>query len=264
MAIRRFELLKRLECRADDVDRIVASQRLRQHVLDTCCLDDGAHAATGDNAGARRRRASAAREKRRTMSRSDAGIVVPSSGTGSCAFFAASTPFRIESGTSFALPRPGADTTFAVADHDDRAEAEAAAATDDFGHAIDLDDPFFEFACRPRRRSAAVAASRLDPYPYVTPSVTSRLTVRRDSLEGQSGFARAFGDRFDTAVVENPPRSKTMASMPAAFARSPITLAHRPGLGTLGRLRAGAIEYVLLQVTGSDSVRPRSSSMTWA
>src|ERR671916_188873 len=41
---------------------------------------------------------------------------------------------------------PGSDAPFAVANHDDRAEAEATSTSDDFGDSIDLDDSLFEFA----------------------------------------------------------------------------------------------------------------------
>ena len=42
------------------------------------------------------------------------------------------------------LAQPNADVAGAVADDDDRAEREAAAALDDFGDAVDLDDTLFE------------------------------------------------------------------------------------------------------------------------
>ena len=71
-------------------------------------------------------------------------MVVPTIGTLIRFFLASSTPLRIASGTSPALPRPAADVAGAVTDDDDRAEAEAPAALDDLGHAVDLDDALFE------------------------------------------------------------------------------------------------------------------------
>ena len=61
-------------------------------------------------------------------------------------FFASSTPLRIASGISAALPMPAADAALVVADDDQRAEAEVAAALDDLGNAVDGDELFFEFA----------------------------------------------------------------------------------------------------------------------
>src|SRR5271169_2068878 len=48
---------KRLEGRLDHVVRIGGADRLRHHILDTERLEDGAHRAAGDNAGARPRSA---------------------------------------------------------------------------------------------------------------------------------------------------------------------------------------------------------------
>ena len=76
--------------------------------------------------------------------RTSCGIVVPTIGILMMFFFASSTPLRIASGTSPALPRPDADVAGAVADDDDRAEAEAPAALDDLRDAVDLDDALLE------------------------------------------------------------------------------------------------------------------------
>ena len=108
------------------------------------------------------------------------GMVVPTIGTLIRCFFASSTPLRMASGTSPALPRPDADMAGAVADDDDRAEAEAAAALDDFGDAVDLDDALFE------RQPGGI-----DPGQWF-------LLVQ---LEVEAGFARGVGQRADAAVV---------------------------------------------------------------
>ena len=55
--------------------------------------------------------------------RTSCGIVVPTIGILIRFFLASSTPLRMASGTSPALPRPGADVAGAVADDDDRARS---------------------------------------------------------------------------------------------------------------------------------------------
>src|SRR5262249_33959867 len=72
------------------------------------------------------------------------------------------------------------DGPAAVADDADRAEAEAAAALDDFGHAVDLDDALLE-------RELV----RID-------------LCQRSLLELETRFARGIGEGPDAAVVPEP------------------------------------------------------------
>src|SRR5690606_14280461 len=51
-----LELLKRLDRRVDDVDRVRRAERLRQHVVDAGALEHGAHGTTGDDTGTGGRR----------------------------------------------------------------------------------------------------------------------------------------------------------------------------------------------------------------
>ena len=88
------------------------------------------------------------------------GMVVPTSGTLIRCFFASSTPLRIASGTSPALPMPGADGAVAVADDHDRAEAEATSTLDDLRHAVDLDDLLFQVQLGRIDACHAVVSSR--------------------------------------------------------------------------------------------------------
>ena len=72
------------------------------------------------------------------------GIVRSTIGTVIIAFFACSTPLRIASGTSPALPMAKPTLALAIADDDERAEAEALTALDDLRHAIDANDRLFD------------------------------------------------------------------------------------------------------------------------
>ena len=57
-------------------------------------------------------------------------------------------PFLIAEGTSFALPTPKPDHAVAVADDDQRAEAQVLAALDDLGDAADVDDRVLQVQLR--------------------------------------------------------------------------------------------------------------------
>ena len=82
--------------------------------------------------------------RRRSARSPRAGWWRRSSGTLNRFFLACSAPLRMASGTSLALPRPDAHVALAVADHDQRGEAEAPAALDDLGDAVDVDDAVLE------------------------------------------------------------------------------------------------------------------------
>src|SRR5690606_38917381 len=78
------------------------------------------------------------------------------------------------------LADPGADDAVAVADDHHRAEAEAPAALDDLGDAVDLDDLLFQ-----------VELGRIDPC-----HAFSSL-----SLQVEAALAGALGERADPPVV---------------------------------------------------------------
>src|SRR4051794_8593564 len=79
------------------------------------------------------------------------------------------------------LAQAHADVAGAVTDYDDRAEAEASAALDDFGYSVDLDDTLFERQ-----------ATRVDPGQWFL------------LLEVESALARGVSKRANTAVIAEP------------------------------------------------------------
>src|SRR5579883_3396878 len=94
---------QRLDRRQDDVDRIGATERLGEDVMDPGKFENGAHRAAGDDAGPR----SSGLEQHVTgpdLLDDFMGIVRPTIGTVIRLFLAASTPLRIASGTSPAFP----------------------------------------------------------------------------------------------------------------------------------------------------------------
>ena len=97
-------------------------------------------------------------------------------------FFASSTPLRIDSGTSPALPSPTPTWPGAVTDDDDRAEAEPPAALDDLGDPVDLDDALLE------RELIGVDACHVGSF----------------RSEVEAGFAGGIGERLDPPVVPEP------------------------------------------------------------
>ena len=76
--------------------------------------------------------------------RTSCGMVVPTIGILIRCFFGVLDALADGLGNLAGLAQPAADVARAVADDDDRAEAEAAAALDDLGDAVDLDDALFE------------------------------------------------------------------------------------------------------------------------
>src|SRR5207248_5884258 len=106
------------------------------------------------------------------------------------------------------LAVPDADGTVAVAHHDQRGEAEPAAALDDLGDAVDRDDPF-EMRRLLRRRVApaalattlaAVAAAFAAGSGPAAPTLLSWHEVR-SLLELESGFAGGIGQGCDPPGV---------------------------------------------------------------
>ena len=180
-------------------------------------LDDGADGAAGDDAGALGGGLEHAPCSRRDWTRTSCGIVVPTIGIRIRFFFASSTPLRIASGTSPALPRPDADVARAVTDDDDRAEAEPAAALDDLGDAVDLDDALLE------RELVGV-----DPGQTLAPS---------DQKSRPASRAASASD-LTRPWYRNPARSKTTRSTPAALARSATSRPTTAASSVLVALRA--------------------------
>ena len=142
-----------------DVDRVVRAERLGQDVVDAGALEHGAHRATGDDAGTGAGR----------LEQHDAGRLLAlhgvrdgglDRGTLKKFFLASSTPLAMAAGHLLGLAVADADRAVAVADDDQRGEAEAAATLDDLGHPVDLDDAL-EASCSSRRppdRPSAVTA----------------------------------------------------------------------------------------------------------
>ena len=87
------------------IDRVIASIVLAQNVADARRFNHGTHRAAGDNAGAGSRwlQHDAAGAK---LVSTRCGMLVPDMGTRIRFFLACSTPLRIASGTSPALPIP--------------------------------------------------------------------------------------------------------------------------------------------------------------
>ena len=184
------------------------------------------------------RRASAARWRREDR-RTSCGIVVPTIGILMRFFLASSTPLRMASGTSPALPSPAPTWPGAVADDDDRAEAEAAAALDDLRDAVDLDDALLE------RELVGIDPCHVGSF----------------RSEIQAGFAGRFGERLDPPVVPEP---GPIEDHPLdAGGSSPARRRAADGGRLLGLRRLGPR-------SPSRASRPRpasgpdASSMTWA
>ena len=167
-------------------------------------------------------------------------MVVPTVGIRMRCFFASSTPLRIASGTSPALPSPTPTWPCAVTHDDDRAEAEAPAALDDLGDAVDLDDALLE------RELGGI-----------DPGHCGLLL-----LEVESGFAGGVGERLDPPVVPEPGSIEDDLRDPG-------------GSGPLGdeasrppSLRSTFVCFPPLSSGSSEDaaarVRPAVSSMTWA
>src|SRR4051794_36511188 len=132
------EVLQRLHGRVHDVDRVRGTQALREHVVDARALEHGTHRATGDDTGTGAGRLEQDDPRRRlTLHRVRDGAGDPGH------------PVEVLLGLLDALgDRRGhllglavADThgAVAVADDDQRGEAEAPTALDDLRHAVDGD-----------------------------------------------------------------------------------------------------------------------------
>src|SRR6478609_10717623 len=177
----RVQAPQRLDRRAGDVDRVRRSVDLGEDVADPGRLDDGADRATGDDAGALRRRLEhhpRGREHdpdlvgdRRADHRDPDQVLLR-----------VLDALADRLGHLAGLAEPGADVARAVTDDDDRGEAEAAAALDDLRDAVDLDDALLE------RELVGVDACHV--------------SSSRSELE--AGFTGGIGERLDPPVVPEP------------------------------------------------------------
>ena len=138
------------------------------------------------------------------------------------------------------LAEPDADVARAVADDDDRAEAEPPAALDDLGDAVDLDDALLE-----------------------------RELVRVDPCHGgsfrselEAGFAGGIGERLDPPVVPEPGSIEDDA-LDAGGLR-PLGDEPADDGRLLGLGRAWSRLSSFSTVEAAASVRPDASSMTCA
>src|SRR4051794_8245866 len=135
-----LEPTQRIDGRMHDVDGVVGAERLAEYVMDAGALQDGAHRTTGDDAGTGTRR----------TQEHDAGCLLALDGVRDGALDAGHLEEVLlglldalgdRRGHLLGLAVADADGAVAVAHHDERGEAEAAAALDDLCHAVDRDDP---------------------------------------------------------------------------------------------------------------------------
>src|SRR6185369_14545629 len=153
--LRPVQRLQRRDRRVHDVDRVRRAERLRQHVVDAGALQHGADRAAGDDAGTGAGR----------LEQYDAGRRLALDRVRDRALDARHLEEVLlglldalgdRRGHLLGLAVADADGAVAVADHDQRGEAEPAAALDDLGHPVDRDDPLDVRGLL--RRSAPAAA----------------------------------------------------------------------------------------------------------
>ena len=143
------------------------------------------------------------------------------------------------------LARAEADAALAVADDDERAEAEVLAALDDLGDAVDVDDLVDHPAFGLRSSRGDRRADR--------PALTLHWTLHDASLEFQTVFARRIRERFDVAVVEVSAAVEDHALDPLV-----LRLLRDQRADGLGRRRVGALGAgVLLAARGRDDASCR-------
>src|SRR6266851_210500 len=137
---------QRLEGRLDHVVRVGGPDRFGHHVVHAQRLEDGAHRAAGDDARARRRRAHD--DLARAVAADDVVMERAALAQGHADHGAPRLLRRLADRLGHLARLAGAiaDTALAVADDDDRREAEAPAALHHLGDAIDADELFDEIA----------------------------------------------------------------------------------------------------------------------
>src|SRR6476620_4685772 len=216
----RVQAPERLDRGPGHVDRVGRAVGLGEDVADPGRLDDGADRATGDDAGALRRRLEhhpRGREHdpdlvgdRRADHRDPDQVLLR-----------VLDALADRLGHLAGLAEPGADVARAVTDDDDRGEAEAAAALDDLRDAVDLDDALLE------RELVGIDACHVSSF--------------RSELE--AGFAGGIGERLDPPVVPEPGSIEDDALDACGFC--PLGDELPDGGRFLGLGRLGALELLL-------------------
>src|SRR6185295_16013903 len=177
----RVQAAERLDRGPGHVDRVRRAVGLGQDVADAGRLDDGADRATGDDARTLR-----GRLQHDARGREDLADLVgdrrPDHRDPDQVLLRVLHALADGLGHLAGLAEPGADVARAVADDDDRGEAEAPAALDDLRHAVDLDDALLE------RELVGVDACH----------------VSSSRSEVETGFSGGIGERLDPPVVPEP------------------------------------------------------------
>ena len=190
------------------------AERLAQHVVDAGALQHGAHRTTGDDAGTGAGRTQQHDAGRRlTLHRVRDGAL--DARDLEEVLLGLLDTLGDRRGHLLGLAVADADRAVAVADDDQRGEAEAATTLDDLGDAVDRDDALDVRRSSPRRAAtaavAAVAAARCRRHRCrgagAAPSRRDCPGIRRSfrfvdtSSELQPALAGGVGQRRDPAVV---------------------------------------------------------------
>ena len=227
-----------------DVDVVGRAERLAQHVVDAGLLEDDAGGTTGDDAGT-----GGGRLHQHAAGAGDADDRVGDRGAGERDVEQVALGLLgalLDRQRHFlGLAVAETDAAVAVTDHDERGEREAAAAVDDLGDAVDGDDPRLAQATLGR---VGTGCRLVDT--CCTPS------------ELQTCFAGRSGERGDAPVVEEP--TAVEHDLVDAGGLGPLGDERaEPGGGLDGAAAAGAA-LSASAVEAAASVRPASSSITWA
>ncbi len=158
-------------------------------------FDDRAHRATGDDAGAVRRRLQQHAARAEVDRAPRAAAWCRRAARCTSAFFADSMPFLIADGTSLALPIAEPDVAVPVADDDQRAEAQVLAALDDLGDAVDGDHRVLQVELR----AGSIFCLRL----YIW---LSAISSRQSAVRAAVSAARRAGTRPRTPGPPRAPR----------------------------------------------------------
>src|ERR687887_832814 len=172
--VRAAEALEAVDRRLEHVDRVRRAETLRQDVADSGQLEDGADAATGDDAGSLARRPQ--QDTRRAELAED--LVRdgrPVLGHDEEILLRVVDGLRDRQRHLTRLAVAQAHALVLVADHDECGEREPPPALDHLGDAVDLDHALLEL---------------------------SRFALVNCHLDLQASFACRFGQRLDAAVVE--------------------------------------------------------------
>src|SRR6185312_8728844 len=150
--------VQRLEGRLDHVVRVGGADRLRHHIVHTQRLEDGAHRAARDDAGARR--GGAHHDLAGAITADDVMMQCPALAQRHADHRTARLLGRLADRLRHLARLAGAvaDAALAVADDDDRREAEAPAALHHLGDTVDADELLDKIALLAAARAAAARA----------------------------------------------------------------------------------------------------------